>query len=114
MCHAYEIVRCGRSCNQASIKRCSYDGFFSTRIAVVHERAVRVLGLWAVGEDELYVQCHFLEGEQTAAGLIVGRVVNLVMDVDHLVVEKVDKVADVARWGVEAVRRWVVNEEVVK
>lgn len=110
MCHAYEVVRCGHSCSQASNKRCSSDKLFSTRIAVVHERAVRVLGLWAVGEDELYVQCHFLEGEQTAAGIVVGSVMSLVIDVDDLVVEKVDKVAEVARWGVEAVRRWVVNE----
>ena len=110
MCHAYEIVRCGHSCSQVSNKRCGYDDFFNTRIAVVHERAVRVLGLWAVGEDELYVQCHFLEGEQTAAGMVAGRVTRLVMDVDDLVVDKADKVAEVARWGVEAMRRWVVNE----
>ena len=111
MCHAYEIVRCGHSCSQVGNKRRGYDDLFSTRIAVVNKRAVRVLGLWAVGEDKLYVQCHFLEGEQTATGMVVGRAMRLVMDVDDLVVEKVDKVAKVARWGVGALRRWVGDGE---
>ena len=110
MCHAYGIVRCGYSYSQVSNKRRGYDEFFSTRIAIVHKRALRVLGLWAVGEDALYVQYHFLEGEQTATGVVVGSVMRLVLDVDDLVVGKVDKVAEVARRGVEAVRRWVVVE----
>ena len=101
MCHAYGIVRCGHPYSQVSNNRRGYDEFFSTRIAAVHKRAVRVLGLWAVGVDELFVQCHFLEGEQTAAGMVVGSVMRLVLDVDDLVVEKVDKVAEVARWGVD-------------
>ena len=109
MCHAYAIVRCGHSYSQVSNKRRGYDEFFSTRIAVVNKRAVRVLGLWAVGEDELYVQCHFLEGEQTAAGMVVGSVMRLVLDVDDLVVGTGDMVAGGRRWGVEAVRRWVVD-----
>ena len=109
MCRAYEIVRCGHSRSQTSTKRRGLDEFFSTMIAVVNKRAVRVLGLWAGGENESYVQYHFLEGEQTVTGVLVGSVMRLVTDVDDLVVGKVDQVAGVARWGVEAVRRWVVQ-----
>lgn len=114
MCRAYEIVRCGHSDHQVSNKRRGCDEFFSTRVAVVNKRAMRLLGLWAVGEGELCVQYHFLEGEQTAAGMVVGKAMRLVMGVDELVGEKVDRAAEVARFGVEAVKRWVENGEEVK
>ena len=105
MCHAYEIVSCGlHSCT----KRRGHDDFFATRITVVHKRAVRVLGLWAIGRNEWFVQYHSFEGERTAAGtLAVARAMGLVSDMG----EKVEKITEVAKWGVEAVRRWMLHED---
>lgn len=46
MCHACEFVRCARGLAETP----EHDNLFGTRIAVVHQRAVRVLGVWAIGE----------------------------------------------------------------
>ena len=103
MCHAYSVVRCG----SGLAKRRGHDEFFGTRIAVVHKRAVRVLGLWAIREDELYRQYHFFPGEQTAAGMVAEWVMDVVLDVDDTLGEKMDAAAETSVWGIRAVKRWM-------
>ncbi|CAF9935379.1 hypothetical protein IMSHALPRED_010207 [Imshaugia aleurites] len=102
MCYAYEIVRCGGG--RGRDKRRGYDEFFGTSIEVVHQRALRVLGLWACGMDDLCrQQDRFFPGEQTAAG----RVVEWVFDVDDVLGEHMDAAAEAAARGVAVVKRWM-------
>lgn len=108
MCHAYKAVRCGRS----HTERRGHDRFFGTRIAVVHKRALRCLGLWAIGKDESYRQYHFFPGEQTATGMLVAWMMDVVLDVNYKVEESMDKVeeevdavAETAARGMNAVKR---------
>lgn len=108
MCHAYEAVRC----EESGINGRGHDEFFRTRIAVVHQRALRVLGLWAVGKGELYRQYHFFPGEQTATGMVVAWVMDVVLDVDERVSKKMGAVADIAAQGVTAMKRWMLTEVV--
>ena len=53
MCHAYTDVRSHHDREEAHGK------FFGTRIGVVHKRAMRLLGLWAIEGPEPYRQWHF-------------------------------------------------------
>lgn len=108
MCHAYDMIRCGSS----RIKRRGHDEFFSTTIAVVHKRAMRVLGVWAIGEDELYRQYHFFPGEQTVAGMAVEWVMDMVLDVHDKVQEDMYEAVETAAQGVTAVKRWMLAEDV--
>lgn len=64
MCHAYEDVRSPRDIESGD----GHGKLFGTRIAVVHKRALRILGLWAIERGELHKQHHFfmpgcLEGQ---------------------------------------------------
>ena len=114
MCHAYRLVRCGQQSPLVKKKRCSHDAYFGTMIAVVHERAMRFWGLWAIGRDEVFIQTHFLPGEETAMGVVMGWMMDVVLDVDDKVVEKMDEAADIVEWGMIAVKRWMgVEDEVV-
>lgn len=63
MCHAYQMARCPI---EAWRSHDGHDSHFQTQICVVHDRAIRILGIWAVGGWEGYTQQHFLpsEGEQ--------------------------------------------------
>ena len=108
MCHAYQIVRCGYG---RVGKRRGHDEFFCTRIAVIHQRAVRVLGLWAIGRDEFYRQYHFFPGEQMKMGVVVEWVVDVMMDVDDRVAVSLDKAAEMAVWGLGTVKRWVLADK---
>lgn len=65
MCHAYEDVRSPRDIESGD----GHGKLFGTRIAVVHKRALRILGLWAIERGELHKQHHFfmpgcLEGQK--------------------------------------------------
>lgn len=77
----------------------------------MHQRARRVLGLWAIGKGELYRQFHFFEGERTRMGMVGGWVLDVVLDVEDMVQEKMDRVAERAVVGVEAVKRWMLAED---
>ena len=103
MCHAYQTVRCG----YIPVKRPGHDEFFGTRIAVVHERAMRVLGLWAIGKNEPYRQYHFFPGEQTAMDMVMTRMLDIAMDVDDKMVKAMDRAAETAARGIAAVKRWM-------
>ena len=64
MCHAYEGVRSPRDIESGD----GHGKLFGTRIAVVHKRALRILGVWAIGRGEVHRQHHFfmpgcLEGQ---------------------------------------------------
>lgn len=74
-------------------------------IAVVQQRAVRVLGWWAVGKGELYRQIRFFLGE----GMRLG-VMGVMLDMDDVVQEKMDMVAETAVKGIEAVKRWILAD----
>lgn len=78
MCHAYQKVRCG----PGRVKRRGHDDFFGTLITVVHQRAMRVLGMPAINKYEPYIQCHFLPGEQTATGMAMGWAMGVLWDLD--------------------------------
>ena len=56
MCHAYENVRSPHDREQGSS---GHGRLFGTRIAVVHTRAERLLGLWAIEHGEPHRQHHF-------------------------------------------------------
>lgn len=63
MCHAYAFVRCPYE------KRDGPDGHgehFQTKIGVIHDRAIRILGTLAIFDWQPYKQQHFLpkEGEK--------------------------------------------------
>ena len=62
MCHAYEFVRCPHE----ALRGGAHGKHFSTKIGVIHDRAVRILGTWAVEDWEPYKQQLFLpkEGEK--------------------------------------------------
>ena len=109
MCHAYKGVRC----EYGRVKRRGHDEHFGTRLAVIHQRAMRVLGLWAIAKNELYRQYHFLPGEQTVTGMMVARVMDVVLDVDDKVAEvaeKMEAAADMVARGITAAKRWIRAE----
>lgn len=58
MCHAYERVRSPYDIEPGE----GHGKFFGTRIAVVHKRALRILGLWAIEDGEEHRQHHFFPG----------------------------------------------------
>ena len=58
MVHAYEHVRC----TKGSGWRDCHDEYFSTKIDVVHQRALRTLGINAIGQWETYRQSHWFKG----------------------------------------------------
>ena len=58
MCHAYEQVRSPQDWEDTSGD--GHGRLFGTRIAVVHARALRLLGLWAIERGEPHRQHHFL------------------------------------------------------
>ncbi|CAD6566676.1 MAG: hypothetical protein ASARMPREDX12_008790 [Alectoria sarmentosa] len=62
MCHAYEFVRCPHE----ALRGGAHGKHFSTKIGVIHDRAIRILGTWAVEDWEPYKQQLFLpkEGEK--------------------------------------------------
>ena len=67
MCHAYANVRSPHEPDDG------HDELFGTRIAVVHDRALRILGLWAIGRGEEHRQHHFFmpgcsEGQSDGQG----------------------------------------------
>ena len=55
MCHAYEYVRSPKDVEPGD----GHGQLFGTRIAVVHDRALRLLGLWAIERGEKHRQHHF-------------------------------------------------------
>ncbi|CAF9925740.1 hypothetical protein IMSHALPRED_006774 [Imshaugia aleurites] len=55
MCHAYEKVRAPRDIEKSND---GHGKLFGTRISVVHKRAMRILGLWAIGQWETTRQHH--------------------------------------------------------
>lgn len=57
MCHAVEYVKCRYPYPPW---KGSHDEHFETRISSVHERAMRILGLGAIGEWEGFMQRHWL------------------------------------------------------
>ncbi len=57
MCHAVEYVRCRHPYPPGGL---SHDIHFETRVSVVHERAMRILGVGAVDEREGFRQRHWL------------------------------------------------------
>ena len=64
MCHAYVNVRSPHQEEPGD----GHGELFGTRIAVVHNRALRILGLWAIERGEKHRQHHFfmpgcLEGQ---------------------------------------------------
>lgn len=60
MCHAYESVR---SPHDIEPGNGGHGKLFGTRIAVVHKRALQILGLWAIERGEPYKQYHmFMPG----------------------------------------------------
>ena len=64
MCHAYMNVRSPHDLEPGD----GHGELFGTRIAVVHNRALRILGLWAIERGEKHRQHHFfmpgcLEGQ---------------------------------------------------
>lgn len=56
MCHAYESVRSPHDIEPGND---GHGKLFATRIAVVHKRALQILGLWAIERGEPYKQYHF-------------------------------------------------------
>ena len=60
MVHAYDHVRCPDAQELDGDGR-RHDAHFETRISVVHERAVRLLGLRVIEEDERYRQKIFFK-----------------------------------------------------
>lgn len=87
MCHAAEHVRCKRGLAAHD------NNLFGTRIAVVHRRAGRVLGLWAVGRKERYRRHHFFpEEEQTPAQEVLG----WILDVDDMLANGFEAVGETA------------------
>ena len=58
MCHAYEIVRCKNEAREGD--GLGHDCYFETRVSVVHERAMWVLGMGVIDEGEGFRQRHFL------------------------------------------------------
>ena len=69
MCHAYVNVRSPHHVQPGD----GHDELFGTRIAVVHDRALRILGLWAIERGEKHRQHHFfmpgcLEGQSDRQG----------------------------------------------
>ena len=69
MCHAYEDVRSPRDIESGD----GHGKLFGTRITVVHKRALRILGLWAIERGEVHRQHHFfmpgcLEGQNDDHG----------------------------------------------
>ena len=70
MCHAYEGVRSPHDIEPGND---GHGKLFATRIAVVHKRALQILGLWAIERGEPYKQYHFfmpgcLEGSEGYKG----------------------------------------------
>lgn len=57
MCHAYENVRSPYDIEPVSD---GHGKLFASRIAVVHKRALQILGLWAIERGEPYKQYHLL------------------------------------------------------
>ncbi|KAL9135670.1 MAG: hypothetical protein Q9175_003133 [Cornicularia normoerica] len=57
MCHAYEMVRSPRD-PEPDDGSLSHGKLFGTRISVVHKRALRILGLWAMESWESHRQNH--------------------------------------------------------
>ena len=55
MCHAYVYVRSPHHIEPGD----AHGDLFGTRIAVVHDRALRILGLWAIERGEKHRQHHF-------------------------------------------------------
>ena len=55
MCHAYENVRSPHDLEPGD----GHGELFGTRIAVVHKRALRILGLWAIERGEKHRQHYF-------------------------------------------------------
>ena len=69
MCHAYVNVRSPHEVEPGD----GHGELFGTRIAVVHNRALRILGLWAIERGEKHRQHHFfmpgcLEGQSDQQG----------------------------------------------
>ena len=69
MCHAYVYVRSPHHIEPGD----GHGELFGTRIAVVHDRALRILGLWAIERGEKHRQNHFfmpgcLEGQSDQQG----------------------------------------------
>ena len=69
MCHAYMNVRSPHDLEPGD----GHGELFGTRIAVVHNRALRTLGLWAIERGEKHRQHHFfmpgcLEGQSDQQG----------------------------------------------
>jgi len=62
MCHAIDFVRCPGATADGG-DGAGHDDHFATRISVVHERAMRVLGLRAIDDWEDYVQHHYVRLE---------------------------------------------------
>ena len=52
MVHAYEHVRCTKDLG----RRDCHDEYFSTKIDIIHQRALRTLGINAIGKWETYRQ----------------------------------------------------------
>lgn len=69
MCHAVEYVKCRHPYPPG---RQVHDEHFETRVSVVHERAMRILGLGAVGEWENYKQRHWLGCSHGESGYLRG------------------------------------------
>ena len=71
MCHAYGFVRCP----EESLRGDAHGKHFSTKIGVIHDRAVRILGTWAVEDWEPYKQQFFLpkDGEKSRKESIGGK-----------------------------------------
>ena len=111
MCHAYRAIRCERASVQV-VKRRGHDEFFGTMIAVVHQRAMRVLGLWAIAEHDLYRQYHFFPGEQTATGVVVERLMDAVLDLDDRMTRINDVTERVVMGGIAAVKRLMRVQDV--
>ncbi|CAD6588676.1 MAG: hypothetical protein ASARMPREDX12_003409 [Alectoria sarmentosa] len=109
MCHAYRVVRCERA---QRVKRRHHDEFFGTMIAVVHQRAMRVLGLWAIAEHNLYRQYHFFPGEQTATGVVVEWLMDVVLDVDDRMTRVNDVTERVVMGGIAVVKRLMRVQDV--
>lgn len=51
MCQAYSMIRC-------PWKHCKHDDHFGSRISVIHKRAMRILGLGAIGSWQTYSMWH--------------------------------------------------------
>lgn len=109
MCHAYRVIRCERA---QLVKRRGHDEFFGTMIAVVHQRAMWVLGLWAIAEHNLYRQYHFFPGEQTATGVVVEWLMDAVLDVDDRMTRMNDVTERVVMGGMAAAKRWMRVQDV--